>query len=82
MLAHTAENGTEAQPGSRRKVNLGHSWTVILMSVLSCALKGVISEYVTGSPGITSPPCLGSMVTGLEVLIMSLCSVQGPVTGL
>lgn len=44
MLAHAAENGTEAQPGSRRKVNLGHSWTVILMSVLSCALKGVIRE--------------------------------------
>lgn len=79
MLAHTAESGTEAQPGSRRKVNSGHSWTVILMSVLSRALKGVISEYVSGSLGVTSPPCLGSMDTGLEALVLSLCSVHGPV---
>ncbi|VCW97143.1 unnamed protein product, partial [Gulo gulo] len=42
MLAGTAENGTEAQPGTRTKVNPGHSWTVTLMSVLSRALRGLI----------------------------------------
>lgn len=51
MLAHTVENGTAAQPGTGTKVNPGHSWPVILMSVQSRALKGVISEYVTGSQG-------------------------------
>lgn len=51
MLAHTVENGTAAQPGTRTKVNPGHSWPVILMFVQSRALKGVISEYVTGSQG-------------------------------
>nr|KAF6503092.1 transmembrane protein 229B [Molossus molossus] len=43
MLIHTTENGTVTQSGTRTKVNPGHSWTVILMSVLSCALKGVIT---------------------------------------
>lgn len=63
MLAPTAENDTEAQPGTRTKVNPGHSWTVSLMSVLSRALGGLISEYVTGSPGIPGPPCLRGMDT-------------------
>nr|XP_025725637.1 transmembrane protein 229B isoform X2 [Callorhinus ursinus] len=44
MLAPTAENGTEAQPGTRTKVNPGHSCTAILMSVLSRALRGLISD--------------------------------------
>lgn len=78
MLTHITENGTVPQPGTRTKVNPGHSWTVILMSVLSRALKGVISEYVTGSLGITSLPCLRSMGPSLEVLVLSLLSVQGP----
>lgn len=82
MLAHTVENGTEAQPGTGTKVNPGHSWTVILMSVRSRALKGVISEYVTGSQGIPGPSCLSSMCTGLKVPVLSLLPVQGPVTGL
>ncbi|KAM7239373.1 hypothetical protein CapIbe_008868, partial [Capra ibex] len=44
MLAHTVENGTSAQPGTGTKVNPGHSWPVILMSVQSRALKGVINK--------------------------------------
>ncbi|XP_065796796.1 transmembrane protein 229B isoform X2 [Muntiacus reevesi] len=46
MLAHTVESGTAAQPGTRTKVNPGHSWPVILMSVQSRALKGVITDPV------------------------------------
>lgn len=84
MLAYVAENGTEAQP---TKVILGHSWTKILMSVVSCTLKGVISEYVTSTQGITSPVILPaqhliSMGTSLEVLVLSLFPIQGPVAGL
>lgn len=66
MLAPTAEIDTKAQPGTRTKVNPGHSWTVSLMSVLSRALGGLICEYVTGSPGIPGipgPPCLSGMDT-------------------
>lgn len=77
MLIHTTENGTVTQPGTRTKVNPGHSWTVILMSALSGALKGVISEYVTGSLGITSLPCLRSMGPSLEVLVLSLLPSKG-----
>lgn len=51
------------------------------MSVLSRALKGVISEYVTGPLGTTSPPCLSSMGPGLEVPVLSLLSVGGPAIG-
>lgn len=51
------------------------------MSVLSRTLKGVISEYVTGSLGTTSPPCICSMGPGLEVPVLSLLSVQGPAIG-
>lgn len=51
------------------------------MSVLSRALKGVISEYVTGSLGTTSPLCLSSRGPGLEVPVLSLLSIQGPAIG-
>lgn len=61
MVTHTAENGTVAQPGTRTKDDPGHSWRVILMSILSCAFKGVISEYVTGALGMAGPSYLSSM---------------------
>lgn len=61
MVAHTAENGTAAQPGTGAEDNPARSWRVILMSVLSCAVPGVISEYVTDALGMASPPCLSSV---------------------
>lgn len=82
MLTHTAENASEAQPGTSPKVIPGHSWTVILMSVLSHTHKGVTSEYVTGAPGITGPSCLSGMGSGLEDPVLSLPPLRGPIPGL
>ncbi|XP_072819363.1 transmembrane protein 229B isoform X1 [Vicugna pacos] len=68
MLAHTAEKGTEAQPGTRTKANPGHSWTAILMSVLSRALQGVIRER-SQRPRAAGPPDAdfpGALIPGLN----------------
>ncbi|KAK2493668.1 hypothetical protein MC885_003992 [Smutsia gigantea] len=69
MLTHTAENATEAQPGTSPKVVLGHSWTVILMSVLSHTHKGVTTEGTMEFPEYQ--PTLSAMASAEPLTALS-----------
>ncbi|OWK09886.1 TMEM229B [Cervus elaphus hippelaphus] len=94
MLAHTVESGTAAQPGTGTKVNPGHSWPVILMSVQSCALKGVItvpsgpsqdfqfSPFIFRGPVLAQPLRLGlTSPSGQPAPVGTMASAE-PLTAL